>query len=46
VKLIFDFSVIAIRTMAQFVGQETLYGSLKCSVVEIYTDEGILGFFS
>lgn len=40
------FHVISIRMMAQFVGRETKYTSLFGSVVQIYKDEGILGFFS
>lgn len=32
--------------MAQFVGRETKYDSLFGSIVQIYKDEGIMGFFS
>ena len=39
-------TVIAIRTMAQFVGEEAVYRNIYVSMVEIYSDEGILGFFS
>ncbi|CAK8697379.1 unnamed protein product [Clavelina lepadiformis] len=38
--------VIAIRTMAQFVGHEEIYNNIYSSVVEIYHEEGILGFFA
>ncbi|XP_061177351.1 mitochondrial carrier homolog 2-like [Saccostrea echinata] len=38
--------VIALRTMAQFVGQETLYRNIFVSVMEIYENEGILGFYA
>ncbi|XP_078481339.1 mitochondrial carrier homolog 2 [Ciona intestinalis] len=40
------FHVIAIRTMAEFVGQETIYTNIFTSTAEIYREEGILGFFS
>lgn len=40
------FHVISIRMMAQFVGRETKYTSILGSIVQIYKDEGILGFFS
>lgn len=40
------FHVIAIRSMAQFIGRETIYTTMTGSIVEIYRDEGILGFFS
>ncbi|CAG7838271.1 unnamed protein product [Allacma fusca] len=40
------FHVIAVRTMAQFVGRETIYQSLWGSICEIYGKEGIKGFFS
>lgn len=40
------FHVISIRMMAQFVGQETKYTSIFGSIVQIYKDEGIMGFFS
>lgn len=40
------FHVISLRMMAQFVGRETKYSSILGSVVQIYKDEGILGFFS
>lgn len=38
--------VISVRMMAQFVGKETLYDSFIGSIVEIYKDNGVLGFFS
>lgn len=40
------FHVISVRMMAQFVGKETKYDSIFGSIVQIYKDEGILGFFS
>lgn len=40
------FHVISIRMMAQFVGRETKYTSILGSIVQIYKDEGIMGFFS
>lgn len=40
------FHVISIRMMAQFVGQETKYSSIVGSIIQIYKDEGIMGFFS
>lgn len=40
------FHVISIRMMAQFVGRETKYTSIFGSIVQIYKDEGIMGFFS
>nr|CAB3264041.1 mitochondrial carrier homolog 2 [Phallusia mammillata] len=40
------FHVIALRTMAQFIGQETIYCNMYLSTVEIYKEDGILGFFA
>lgn len=40
------FHVISIRMMAQFVGRETKYSSIIGSIIQIYKDEGIWGFFS
>jgi len=40
------FHVITIRMMAQFVGGETKYSGLIGSVVEIYKENGIQGFFN
>lgn len=40
------FHVVSIRMMAQFVGRETKYSSVFGSIVQIYKDEGIMGFFS
>lgn len=40
------FHVISIRMMAQFIGKETKYSSIIGSIIEIYKDEGIWGFFS
>lgn len=38
--------VIAIRMMAQFVGDETKYTGLMQSLIEIYRENGIAGYFS
>lgn len=40
------FHVISIRMMAQFVGKETKYSTIFGSIIQIYKDEGIWGFFS
>jgi len=40
------FHVVTIRMMAQFVGSEAKYSGLFGSVVEIYKENGIQGFFS
>lgn len=40
------FHVISVRMMAQFIGSETKYSSIIGSIVEIWRDEGIWGFFS
>lgn len=40
------FHVISIRMMAQFVGREKLYSGLWQSIKEIWSQEGIFGFFS
>ncbi|GLH11767.1 Mitochondrial carrier-like protein 2 [Gryllus bimaculatus] len=40
------FNVIAVRMMAQFIGGEEKYSSLSSSVVAIYKENGITGFFS
>lgn len=40
------FHVISIRMMAQFVGRETKYSTIFGSIIQIYKDEGIWGFFS
>lgn len=40
------FHVISIRMMAQFIGRETKYTTILGSIVQIYKDEGISGFFS
>jgi len=40
------FHVVSLRMMAQFVGRETKYTSITGSIVQIYKDEGIMGFFS
>jgi carrier protein len=40
------FHVISVRMMAQFIGRETKYSSVVGSIIQIYKDEGIWGFFS
>lgn len=40
------FQVIAVRSIAQFVGGETVYNGLISAFKEIYSNEGIFGFFS
>ena len=37
--------VISVRCMAQFVGRETIYNTVVDSVVHIYNNEGIKGFY-
>ena len=39
------FKVISLRTVAQHVGQETLYSSFRQSVSQIYAEEGLAGFY-
>ncbi|XP_063239461.1 mitochondrial carrier homolog 2-like [Bacillus rossius redtenbacheri] len=39
------FTVVAVRTMAQFVGGEKIYVGIFASIGEIYREEGIMGFF-
>lgn len=40
------FHVITLRCMVQFIGRETKYSGVFDSVVTIYREEGILGFFA
>lgn len=40
------FHVIAIRTMASFIGQEARYSTVIGCIQETYQEEGILGFFA
>lgn len=40
------FTVIAVRMMAQFVGGENKYCGIFSSIIEIFRENGILGFFS
>ncbi|XP_061177063.1 mitochondrial carrier homolog 2-like [Saccostrea echinata] len=40
------FQVIAIRTMAQFIGEETMYNNIFSSISEIYRIEGFSGFYA
>ncbi|GLV33770.1 Mitochondrial carrier homolog 1 [Carabus blaptoides fortunei] len=40
------FHVITIRMMAQFVGREMKYNGMFGSVVQIYKENGVFGFFS
>ncbi|XP_053576335.1 mitochondrial carrier homolog 2 [Bombina bombina] len=39
------FHVITLRCMVQFIGRETKYNSVFGSIITIYKEEGILGFF-
>lgn len=39
------FHVIAVRTMAQFIGQEQKYTGIFASANEIYEESGVSGFF-
>ncbi|CAD5118514.1 DgyrCDS7209 [Dimorphilus gyrociliatus] len=41
----YPLQVIMIRSMAQFVGQETIYNSILNGFNEIYKNEGVAGFF-
>jgi len=41
----YPLHVVTIRTMAQFVGREIEYSSIWKALVEIYNNDGILGFF-
>ncbi|KAM4720761.1 mitochondrial carrier homolog 2 [Rhinophrynus dorsalis] len=38
--------VITLRCMVQFIGRETKYNTIFGSIVTIYREEGVLGFFS
>ncbi|XP_021119828.1 mitochondrial carrier homolog 2 isoform X2 [Heterocephalus glaber] len=40
------FHVITLRSMVQFIGRESKYCGLYDSVVTIYREEGLLGFFA
>ncbi|XP_073397648.1 mitochondrial carrier homolog 2 [Dendrobates tinctorius] len=40
------FHVITLRCMVQFIGRETKYDGVFGSIVTIYREEGILGFFA
>ncbi|KAJ0056563.1 hypothetical protein NL108_010370, partial [Boleophthalmus pectinirostris] len=40
------FHVITLRCMVQFIGRETKYSGIFDSVITIYREEGILGFFA
>ncbi|CAH0381876.1 unnamed protein product [Bemisia tabaci] len=40
------FYVISVRMMAQFIGRETKYNSIFSSIIEIYRENGICGYFS
>lgn len=40
------FHVISLRMMSQFIGKEKFYTSIVASIMEIYRNEGIRGFFS
>jgi carrier protein len=38
--------VVTVRCMIQFIGREETYGGIFSSLVEIYRNDGILGFFA
>ncbi|KAA8592010.1 hypothetical protein FQN60_017384 [Etheostoma spectabile] len=40
------FHVITLRCMVQFIGRETKHSGVFDSIVTIYREEGILGFFA
>ncbi|CAH2326028.1 Mitochondrial carrier homolog 2 [Pelobates cultripes] len=40
------FHVITLRCMVQFIGRETKYNGVFGSIVTIYKEEGVLGFFA
>lgn len=40
------FHVITVRMMAEFIGREAKYTSIFRSIIEIYREEGFLGFFA
>ena len=40
------FKVMALRAIAQHVGQESVYSSIQQAVTQIYHEEGIAGFYS
>ena len=42
----FTFHVITLRSMVQFIGRESKYCGLCDSIVTIYREEGIVGFFA
>ncbi|RWS02194.1 mitochondrial carrier 2-like protein [Dinothrombium tinctorium] len=46
ISISYPFQVLAIRCCAQFVGRETVYNSLHSAVYDIYSNEGVLGFYS
>lgn len=41
----YPLTVLMTRSIAQFVGGETVYSSFLCSVQTVWKEEGILGFF-
>lgn len=44
--IVCPFRVLTLRTIAQHVGEETLYCGFKAAVREIYNEEGLLGFYN
>ncbi|KAM8888019.1 mitochondrial carrier homolog 2 [Synchiropus picturatus] len=40
------FHVITLRCMVQFIGRETKYSGVFGSIVTVYREEGVLGFFA
>lgn len=44
--VVHPFHVISMRTVAQYIGKESLYSSLWSSIKEIYNTQGLSGFYS
>ena len=44
--VVHPFHVIVVRTIAQHVGKESLYGLAWSSIRQIYADEGLSGFYA
>lgn len=44
--LIHPFHVVTVRTMAQHVGQESMYNGFITAIKEIYNSDGIRGFYA
>ena len=44
--VVHPFQVVSMRTIAQYIGQESIYNSLLGSIREIYNTQGIRGFYT